>query len=270
MYKGIAVRALSKQEIFFSYFKRNEKNTLQKVQAFLEKYPNFNLNTQNAYKQTALHLAVLYEKLDVLEFLISKGAQLEVKDIRGETPFFTASNLCVKEAMLILLKHNVNINAQNNDKETPLHLCAQKNAPAELLFLLERGANPNMQNKNGDTPLHYVARHLFSATSMTYLLKNGANPLIKNNFGKTARDNLNKVAFDYFINLETDWEKPYNASKNILERAEIAERNKQKTVREKMFIFAQIIAPIIEKLFLKRLSSQRRKKQQPSCQNDDR
>lgn len=50
------------------------------------------LNLQNRkYYQTALHLAVLFNRPDVAELLVSTGARVDLLDSRGQTPFHVAA-----------------------------------------------------------------------------------------------------------------------------------------------------------------------------------
>jgi ankyrin repeat protein len=47
----------------------------------------FDVNKQGNYNETALHCAVLGLNIDIISFLINKGANLYLKDINGETPY---------------------------------------------------------------------------------------------------------------------------------------------------------------------------------------
>ena len=45
------------------------------------------INSQNSTGQTAMHLAAKWSRLNVIKLLIEAGADMEIKDRRGRTPF---------------------------------------------------------------------------------------------------------------------------------------------------------------------------------------
>ncbi|RYX82548.1 hypothetical protein EON83_19155 [bacterium] len=101
--------------------------------------------------------------------LIAAQADVTRRDIRGETVLFNAVRAQKVDAVQALLARGADVNAQNILGETPLNVLATLRTPygheAELIpMLLDAGANPNIANSRGDLPLHVALRHKVGIT----------------------------------------------------------------------------------------------------------
>ncbi|KAH0490660.1 hypothetical protein TgHK011_002118 [Trichoderma gracile] len=75
--------------------------------------------------------------------LISKGANLDVRDVCGSTPLALASVRGHIGIMRLLLDNGANIDAEDEDDVTPLHRAVmERGNDAAVELLLSRGANP--------------------------------------------------------------------------------------------------------------------------------
>ncbi len=80
------------------------------------------------FKQTALLKAARYYRLDVMRLLTARGANVNHRDIRGNTPLHaTVSNFPFSQdshrsAIEILLAHGADTRIKNNDGNTPLDI----------------------------------------------------------------------------------------------------------------------------------------------------
>ncbi|KAE9371255.1 hypothetical protein N431DRAFT_376754 [Stipitochalara longipes BDJ] len=107
---------------------------------------------------TPLHLAALHSHERVAEFLIARGAEVEVATIDHlQTPFHWAAWYESKKLVVLFLKHGANINAQNYDGETALHYAARENQMI-LQDLLDNGADLEVETHCGETPLYWAAK----------------------------------------------------------------------------------------------------------------
>jgi ankyrin repeat protein len=106
---------------------------------------------------TPLHLAALHSHERIAEFLVVRGAEVEVATTDElRTPFHWAAWNESKRLVELFLKHGANINAQNYDGETALHYAARENQMV-LQDLLDNGADLEVETHSGETPLYWAA-----------------------------------------------------------------------------------------------------------------
>ena len=111
--------------------------------------------------------------LEMAEFLVSRGAKINVTDEDGDTPLHWQIRIRFEpESIAIirfLLEKGVDIDAQNKNGETPLYRAVYSNVDLAR-FLFEKGANPYIADNEGNTPLSrakiYSRWHTFSLNSL--------------------------------------------------------------------------------------------------------
>ena len=96
---------------------------------------------------TALHECVRKENKEMMKILVAGGANLEIKDVDGETPTFVASTSQNPELIQILLDGGANPNALAQDGWSCLMVAARSGDYGTVKALLDAGAN---QNHGGD------------------------------------------------------------------------------------------------------------------------
>ncbi|XP_021370621.1 NF-kappa-B inhibitor alpha-like isoform X2 [Mizuhopecten yessoensis] len=162
---------------------------------FINLVPQFYLlNKQNNLMQTPLHLAVMTGMADIVRRLIVAGADITLRDHRGDTPLHIASRNGDKEIVRLLLdpvsyeetlqnsykipyqKIPQNLELRNYNGQTCLHVAAEGTFLEALHLLLCKGSNINtMDGKSGRTVLHYAAetnnRHLLEFLLQNYKVK---------------------------------------------------------------------------------------------------
>jgi len=79
------------------------------------------INQQDRAGYTALHFAGQEKRYDCAELLIDKGANLELTDIHGNTPLWTAVFNARGDMRLVKLyiQHGANLDHVNNHQRTP-------------------------------------------------------------------------------------------------------------------------------------------------------
>ncbi|XP_009687645.1 nuclear factor NF-kappa-B p105 subunit isoform X3 [Struthio camelus] len=191
------------------------------VKNLLEVVPDLNcndvINMRNDLYQTPLHLAVITKQADVVEDLLTAGADIGLLDRHGNSVLHLAATEGDDKILSLLLKHKkispmvdlsngeglsaihmvvmansvtclrqliaagVNVNAQEQKSgRTALHLAVeQENIPLAGCLLLEGDADVDSTTYDGTTPLHIAAGR--GSTKLAALLKAaGANPHIEN------------------------------------------------------------------------------------------
>ncbi|MBN2441670.1 MAG: ankyrin repeat domain-containing protein [Spirochaetales bacterium] len=169
--------------------KAAEKGDIDRAIELIEAGANVN-NHSGGDGATPLHLAARYNRVEMIGFLLKKGAILNAKKGYDQTPLYWAAANCHPEAVDVLIKAGADVEAGNShDQDTPLiGICWGGNSECGLktiTLLLEAGANPNAQSKNKSTALIYVARY-GNVEMIKVLLRYKADPSITRHDGMNA------------------------------------------------------------------------------------
>lgn len=162
----------------------------------LKSYPT--VISRDSHGLTALHVACIHGKANIVESLIDMGAEINATDLNEYTPLHYAATRGHQNALLLLLHSGANISQTNIDKNTPLHMAVNNghlNCVKALIYFAEhsrRKININCANEGGNSPLHLSAKWGYEGIAKI-LIENGAEPSLQNR--------LNKTAFDYAHNL---------------------------------------------------------------------
>ena len=134
-------------------------NQLEIMQYLIRKGADVNL----AYdERTMLHTAAYLGSVQMLRLLIDNGANVNSKGFRNSSALHEAVGFITSddnpdkslEIVEILLSHGVDIDTKDEDNYTALHLVGNLRI-AE--FLINRGADINAKSKGGDRPLDRAA-----------------------------------------------------------------------------------------------------------------
>ncbi len=108
--------------------------------------------------QMDIHMAIMTDRIDVLQLHIKSGTDLNAKEpFGGSTPLITATVFGKTEAALLLIKAGSDLSVQNNDGATALHVAAFFCRTEIVNALLENGADKTMKNNFNATPYESVA-----------------------------------------------------------------------------------------------------------------
>ncbi|MFP3033743.1 MAG: ankyrin repeat domain-containing protein [Wolbachia sp.] len=122
------------------------------------------------YGNTLLHWAAFNGRLKIVEYLIEKGADVNVKERNGFAPLHLAvqggNNILFtlsapnKHLKIVeyLIGKDADLEAIDNDERTPLHLAVEGSNFNTTRLLIEKGANVNAKEKNHWVPLYLAVK----------------------------------------------------------------------------------------------------------------
>eukprot|EP00798_Chlamydomonas_sp_ICE-L_P021565 gene21565-28559_t len=151
------------------------------VQSGINKSTSENVTLQKGEGSLGLkpiHIAAEFGRLEFVEYLISRGVALAIrnhvrivkalleagvsvkpKDSAGDLPIHWAATEGNLEVITMLVRHESPVDDKNYDGWTAMHRAAHNNRRRAVQSLIQAGADIGVQNNEGNTPLH-VAVHL--------------------------------------------------------------------------------------------------------------
>ncbi|CAH0559644.1 unnamed protein product [Brassicogethes aeneus] len=129
-----------------------KKGNLARVQRLVT-VENINCRDVQGRNSTPLHLAAGYNNVDVAEFLLEHGADVNAQDKGGLIPLHNASSYGHLDIAALLIKYNTVVNATDKWGFTPLHEAAQKGRTQLCALLLAHGADPFLKNQEAQAPV---------------------------------------------------------------------------------------------------------------------
>lgn len=128
------------------------KNDVARVRTLVEQ--GSDVNAKDSQGVTPLHYAAQMGHIEIMEILISRGADVNVSTSKdGAAPIHLASANGQLEAVRLLTKHGANVNKANNYRATPLHFAADHGYAAIVSLLIDHGASVNAKASNGRTAM---------------------------------------------------------------------------------------------------------------------
>ena len=215
-------------ETYPNIFRAAEHGTVDDVKHFIEN-ENVDVNAKNHHwGRTPLHFAAVENGVEVLQYLISQGADVHATDCSCYTPLHEAawynSNLAVIQ---YLIAQGADVNAQCGYGDTPLHKAAERNTleiiqylisqgaefdATDLLFhaigcnslevvqyIVSLGADVQVKDCEGDTLLHGAAQSNENVEVLEYFISQGIDVQVKNDEGKTPLDVANSEAKKHIL-----------------------------------------------------------------------
>lgn len=136
-----------------------ENNYFKVIELLINSGADIN-SQQSCFKETPLHriCARTNVKIDVVEFLLDRGAKVNVENISGKTPVFHCNFSYSVELLNLLVKYGADIKHTDKYKNTILHddylNCNTETFEDFIKVLISLGLNINSINNVGHTPMY--------------------------------------------------------------------------------------------------------------------
>lgn len=119
------------------------------------------IHASNEYGITPLHCAASKGHTDMIDFLVTRGADINARSISGVTPlhYATRETNITETTMRLLIHYGADVIVSDKNGITPLHsivytVCTSNGDIGLMRLLLACGADVNAQNNWGLKPLH--------------------------------------------------------------------------------------------------------------------
>jgi len=114
-------------QLLKSIFTAAQDGDLDRVRSFFDCGLK-NIDFSDDFGYTALHYAAQWNRIEVVKYLLQKGANADVNEC-GATPLHRAAYRGAFETCKLLVEHHADVNAQDtsfHDDRTPLHKAASQ------------------------------------------------------------------------------------------------------------------------------------------------
>jgi len=186
----------------------SREGNLDVIKFLVDKGADVNSKDKDGY--APLNRAALAGHLDIVKYLVNKGgADVNAKDEDGNTPLYYAAGKGHLDIVKFLVNKGADVNSQNIDEYTPLIDAAREGHIKVVNFLANRGADINAKNKHGHTAIYYAKNkgNTEIVKSLLYKLKHVNNKNLICLYEE--EDDYNKKAYKV-INYIDDNEKNIN------------------------------------------------------------
>jgi len=186
---GVLVLSVPAQAQFSAGYKFLEavrKKDGQKVTDALNEPGSQVINTKDVSSgETAMHIVTARRDVVWIEFLASRGANVNARDNKGVTPLVLAVGLGFVEGVDALIKAGARVDESNNTGETPLISATHAHDGVLARMLLKAGANPDRPDNSGRSARDYA------------MLDGKSNPVLSeiDNATKAAKANPAKATY---------------------------------------------------------------------------
>lgn len=195
----------------------SEDEMNQHIDTYINMY---DINSNSSAGFTPLFYATSLNDLRVVQVLLNKGADPDVKNIHGHSPLFIASSKGNTELVKELVSNGANVDLQDQSGKTPLMFAAANGHVEAAKYLIDQSKNINIADNQGNTALHYAFKAV-KRDIIEHLINNNADMSIENKNGISGNLIKNTI-----IN-------SYNKVKNQQQAPKVAEQNLSESAPKK-------------------------------------
>ena len=168
---------------FFAFIEAGDADA---VRHFLEAGMSPNASTEDSRAIPALTWAVTHEQREIVELLVSAGADLEATGALRKTALLSAAEGTQTASLRVLIGAGADVNAVDRYGATVLMWATARPSTEAVALLLEAGADVNAQMPTGISALHWAVGNRHDYTAL--LLEAGADPNLLDAERRSALD----------------------------------------------------------------------------------
>ncbi len=136
-------------------FDAAKQGDLAKVQALVGKNPEL-VKAKDQNQRTPLYIAAAEGHLNIVEYLIEKGADVNAWNNAHQNPLLSAAYYGHSEIVNLLLEKGAEFKEQDIYGRNVLHYPAREGYPKVVEILVKKGLDINQEDRGGVTPLRFA------------------------------------------------------------------------------------------------------------------
>lgn len=169
-----------------------------------------NSGLQNEISAVQLFNAVARGNLNELDRLLKEGGDLEARDDRRGSLLHTAVRYGYMDIIDYLIAAGINVDTVDKYGGTPLRYALDKDNKKYFTIvkkLMEKGrADINIPDNKGRNGIYVVAEYFHNKNLLNYLLQKGADFRARTNEGKTPKEIAKEKGNTEFVKILQFWE----------------------------------------------------------------
>ncbi|KAI4470573.1 cyclin-dependent kinase inhibitor 2c-related [Holotrichia oblita] len=152
-----------------------ENGKLDKIKELIAVNPKL-ISESDSDGYTPLHRACYGNFVDVVDYLLAKGADVSCKTQMQWQPLHSCCHWNSKDCAIRLIQHGADVNATSEGNQTPLHIAASNGAQYDTVqfLLMHPYMEPYIKNRNNETAFDIAKR-----SSKYYRMFEMVDPIIQ-------------------------------------------------------------------------------------------
>jgi ankyrin repeat protein len=148
---------MNDDKVIFNYLKNHQ---IEELKNFINDNENIDINIKDSNNEYLIGYAVMYNNIDLVEFLLKKNAYIDVMCEDGKNVLHIAIKYNYLDMIDLILKYNKQntgisiLLLEDKKKYTPLHYAILYNNYIIIKKLIDNGSNVNVINYEGYNALH--------------------------------------------------------------------------------------------------------------------